>query len=94
MAISPLQPIVICKQKSSAPDLTSFREYCKIIRFFFFFFFGLFVFSRTEPVVYGGSQARSLIRAVVTGLRQNHSNADPRHICDLHTPQLTALLDP
>ena len=36
--------------------------------FFFFFFF--FDFSRATLVAYGGSQARALIGAVVTSLRQ------------------------
>ena len=36
------------------------------------FFFGLF--SRAAPAAYGGSQARGLIGAIATGLRQSHSN--------------------
>ena len=45
-----------------------------------FFFFGLFVFlpffffPRAAPLAHGDSQARGLIRAVATGLCQNHSN--------------------
>ena len=39
------------------------------------FFFCLSAFSRAVPVAYGGSQSRGLIRAVVTGLHQSHSNA-------------------
>ena len=52
-----------------------------------------FVFSRAAPMAYGGSQARGLIRAVATSLRQSHSNmgAGPRL---KPTPQLTAMLDP
>ena len=46
-----------------------------------FFFFGLF---RAVPVAYGGSQARSRIRAVAAGLHHSHSNADPSHVCNLH----------
>jgi len=58
----------------------------------FFFFFGLFAISWTVPAAYGGSQARGLIGAVVSGLRQSHSNTGT----ELHlrpTPQLTATLD-
>ena len=39
-------------------------------RLFFFL-----VFSRAALVAYGGSQAKSLSRAVATGLSQSHSNA-------------------
>ena len=59
----------------------------------FFFFFCLFAFSRAARVAYGDSQARGLIGAVATGLRQSHSNAGS----ELHlrpTPQLTATPDP
>ena len=35
----------------------------------------IFAFSRAAPVAYGDSQARGLIGAVATGLRQSHSNA-------------------
>ena len=43
----------------------------------FFFFFCLF---RATPVEYGGSQARSRIRVVATGLDHSHSNvgSEPR----------------
>ena len=65
------------------------------IRFFFggglpFFFFAI---SRAAPTAYGGSQARGLIGAVATGLRQNHSNTGS----ELHlqpTSQLTTTPDP
>ena len=50
----------------------------------FFFFFGLFVFSRATPKVYGGSQARDLMGAVAASLHQSHSNADPSRVCNLH----------
>ena len=53
-----------------------------------FFFFCLFAISWAAPSAYGGSQARGLIRAVATGLRQSHSNAgsEPR---PQPTPQAT-----
>jgi len=68
---------------------------------FFFFFFLSFVFSVVvvivaiswaAPSAYGGSQARGLIGAVATCLRQSHSNAgsEPRL---QPTPQLTATPD-
>jgi len=56
-------------------------------------FFCLFAFSRAAPTAYGGSQARGLIEAVATSLRQSHSNSRS----ELHlqpTPQLTAMPDP
>ena len=57
---------------------------------FFVFFFGLF---RATPTAYGGSQARSLIRARAAGLRHSHSNArfEPRL---QPIPQLTAMPNP
>ena len=55
------------------------------------FFF--FVFSRAAPMAHGGSQARGLIGAVATGLRESHSNmgSEPRL---WPTLQLTAMPDP
>ena len=53
---------------------------------FFGGFFGLLSFSRTAPVPYGGSQARSLIRAVRAGLRHSHSNTRSKPRLDLATP--------
>ena len=56
-------------------------------------FFCLFAISWAAPMAYGGSQARGLIGAVATSLRQNHSNTgfEPRL---QPTPQFTATLDP
>ena len=53
----------------------------------------LFAFSWAALVAYKTSQARGLIGAVATSLRQSHSNAgsEPRLQA---TPQLTATLDP
>ena len=63
------------------------------ILFYFILFFIFLSFSRATPVVYGGSQARGLIRAVDAGPRQSHSNAGSEpHLRP--TPQLTAMLDP
>ena len=57
------------------------------------FFWSFFASSRAAPTAYGGSQARSLIRAVVTGLRQGHSN-EGSELRLQPTPQLTATPDP
>ena len=55
----------------------------------------LFYFFRGTPApyAYGGSQARSQIRAVAAGLHHSHSNtrSEP-HLQS--TPQLTAMPDP
>ena len=57
------------------------------------FFFCLFDFSRATPTAYGGFQARGLIRAAATGLRQSHSNtASELRLRPI--PQLTAMPDP
>ena len=59
-----------------------------------FFFWGDFLsFLGPPPVACGGSQARGLIGAVTTGLRQSHSKvrSEPRL---QPTPQLRATLDP
>ena len=53
----------------------SFLFFLLFLFFFFFLSFCLFAFSRATPVAYGGSQARGLIGAVATSLRQSHSNA-------------------
>ena len=58
-----------------------------------FYFFCLFAFSRAAPVAHGDSQARGLIRAVASSLRQSHSNSRSEpHLGP--TPQLTAMPDP
>jgi len=66
--------------------LNFFIFYLFIFLSFFFFFFLLFLWA--APTAYGGSQARGLIGAVATGLRQSHSNAGSEP-----TPQLTAMPD-
>ena len=71
--------------------------------FVFVFFFCLLSFvvvvvvvivaiSWAAPTAYGGSQARGLIGAVATGLRQSHSNAGSKPRLQ-PTPQLTATTD-
>ena len=61
--------------------------------YYFFFYFCLFVvivvvvvvaISWAAPAAYGGSQARGLIGAVATGLRQSHSNAGSEPHRNLH----------
>ena len=61
-----------------------------IFNFFYFFVFYPF---RATPAAYRGSQARGLIRAIATSLRQSHSNAGSE-TCLRPTPQLTATPDP
>ena len=58
---------------------------------YFFFVFLLFLWA--APAAYGGSQARGLIGAVATGLRQSHSN-EGSELRLQPTPQLTAMTDP
>ena len=58
-----------------------------------FFFFCIFAISRANPVAYGGSQARGLIRVVAASLHHIHSNAGSEpHLRP--TPQLMATPDP
>ena len=59
----------------------------------YYYIFWLFAFSRVAPTAYGGFQARGLIGAIATGLRQSQSNAGSEpHLQP--TPQLTAMPDP
>ena len=68
--------------------------YVIMLSFIFLLFFPLFfVFFRTAPMAYGGSQARGRIGAVASGLRHRHSNAGSE-LCLQPTPQLRAMLDP
>ena len=62
--------------------------------FSFFFLFFFFVFSRASPIAFGGSQARGLIGAVVSGLHRSYSIQHRRiQLCLQPTPQFTATLD-
>ena len=57
-----------------------------------FFFLVFLPFSWAAPAAYGGSQARGLIGAAATGLRQSHSNTGSEpHLQP--TPQLMATPD-
>ena len=56
-------------------------------------FFCLFVFSRADPVAYGSSQVRGLIRAVAADLHQSDNNSGSK-LCLQPTPQLTTMQDP
>ena len=51
------------------------------------------LFFRAAPAAYGGSQARSPIGAVATGLQYSRSIARSEP-CLQPTPQVTAILDP
>ena len=60
------------------PYSRKLTEHCKPammekIKIFFFLVFLLFLWA--APVAHGGSQAGGQIGAVVTGLRQSHSNS-------------------
>ena len=55
-----------------------------LLFFFFFFVFLSFCLFRAAHVAYGGSQARSPIRATGAGLHQSHGKQDRSHFCDLH----------
>ena len=61
--------------------------------FFFFLSFTFFAFSGAASVAYGDSQARGLIGAVATSLRQSHSNMGSEP-CLQPRPQLMATPDP
>ena len=61
--------------------------------FFFFFFFVFLSIFRAAPAACGGSQARGLMGAVASSVRQSCSNSKSKpHLRP--TPQLTAVLDP
>ena len=63
--------------------------------YLFIYFFCLFVFSRSAPMAYRGSQARGLIGTVAAGLRHCHSHSNVGSKPRLRpTPQLMATLDP
>ena len=73
--------------------MTDFGLLCCVLSPGTFFFFCLFAFSRAASVAYGGSQARSPVRAVAASLLQSHSNAGSEpHLQP--TPQLMVTLDP
>ena len=62
----------------------------KLMAFLFFVFF--FAISWAAPAAYGGPQARGLIGAIATNLRQSHINAGSEpHLRP--TPQLTTTPD-
>ena len=91
---SPLCIYPVLLQKPPVRDLPVTA--CDLIPSFFYLFiylFCLFPISWAAPVAYGDSQARGRIGAVLTGLRQRHSNAGSEP-CLQPTPQLTAMPDP
>ena len=53
----------------------------------------IIIIFRAAPVAYGGSQARSLIRAAAAGLQHKHSHTGSKPRLQ-PTPQLMATLDP
>ena len=81
-----------CPSRSSHTELSlQDQEFRRTNRSSFFCLF--LPFLGPIPRHIGGSQARGLIGAVATGLRQSHSNAGSEpHLQP--TPQLTAMMDP
>ena len=75
------------------PGIHSLEGVGKNLFLFSFFLSFLIAFSRAAPSPYGGSQARGLIGAVASDLRQGHSNAGSEP-CLQPTPQLTATPGP
>ena len=67
-------------------------ELLPVLFYLFIYFVVFLLFLWAASAAYGGSQARGLIGAVATSLRQSHSNAgsEPRL---QPTPQLTATPD-
>ena len=61
--------------KSGLVTVTYKGENTAIERQIIFFFFVFLPFSRAAPAAYGGSQARGLIGAVATSLRQSTATA-------------------
>ena len=69
-------------------DGSSHNSFCLFVCLFVFF-----CHFRAIPMAYGGSQARSQIRAVAAGLHHSHSNTGSEpHLKPI--PQLMASLDP
>ena len=80
------------KTNSPKPHTTLIINFYDKYLFCLFVFASFFAFSRAAPAAYGGSQARGLIGAVATGLRQSHSNTGSE-LSLRPTPQLTATPD-
>ena len=78
-------------RKDSAGMRLNFRRH-ESLRSIFFSFLFFFLFSAALKA-YGGSQARSLIRAAAVGLYHSHSNARSEP-CLQPIPQLTTMPDP
>ena len=68
-------------------------DLCMCILIYLLIYFAFLPFSWAAPTACGGSQARGLIGAVATGLRQSHSNVGSKPRLQ-PTPQLTATPDP
>ena len=65
----------------------------KVTFIYLFFIFFVFCLFRATPVAYRGSQARGLIGAIASGLRQSHSKVGSKPRLR-PTPQFTAMPDP
>ena len=89
----------IWQRNHSEPISGIHNDYILCLHVFWIFFFFvcvcLFAISWGTPVAYGGSQARGLIGAVATGLRQSHTMPDLSHVCDLyHSTRQRQILNP
>ena len=82
--------VVSPKSKDMLDMLSKISEVRNHYTLFFFFFFGLF---RAIPKAYGGSQARSLIRAITASLHHSHDKVWSK-LCLWPTAQFTATPDP
>ena len=84
----PFETPTITRQQQHSFKKYFLNPHCHLELFFFFW-----SFSRAETAAYGDSQARGRIRAVATGLRQDHSSGGSKPRLR-PTPQLRATLDP
>ena len=82
-----------CTNSKAQIKSLDFIFFIFILFFYFFIFFVFLLFLWAAPAAYEGSQARGLIGAVATGLRQSHSNSGSEPSLQ-PTPQLTATPDP
>ena len=98
-----ISPLFLAKQLSNHWSLLIILfwafTYCGLIHLFFqptnFILFLYFLLFKVVPLAYGGSQARSQIRATSAGLHHSHSHSHTgSEPCLWPTPQLTATPDP
>ena len=83
----------VAKKKKKIQNKNQGRTWNKHCNSHFYFISFFFVFSGATPTIYGGFQARGLIRAAAAGPCQSHSNTGSE-LCLRPTPQLTATPGP